>query len=224
MNKEYGSIRAIIFDLDGVLLSTDRYHFLAWKLVAERLGVPFSEEVNDRLRGVSRMDCIEILLENYTGEPLSLADKEALAADKNEEYRSYISELTPSVVEDYVRETLGALRARGYRLAVGSVSKNTKYILEKTDLIGFFDAISDGTNITHSKPDPEVFLKAAQMLGVEPCACAVVEDAVVGIEAAASGGMLPVAIGSAWESPLSRERIGSVADLTFLFCEFEHNC
>lgn len=210
-------IRAIIFDLDGVLLTTDRAHYLAWKMIAEKLGVPFSEAVNDRLRGVSRMDCIEVLLENYTGAPLSVAEKEALAAEKNECYRAHISALAPSDVSPDVRATLTMLRSRGYRLAVGSVSKNTKYILEKTDLLSFFDAISDGTNITRSKPDPEVFLRAAEMLGVAPTDCAVIEDAVVGIEAAAGGGMLPVAIGSAWECPLAAYRIDALSDLTGLF-------
>ena len=212
-----GSVKAIIFDLDGVILSTDRYHCIAWGEVAQKLGVPFSERVNDRLRGVSRMDCIESLLENYTGNPLTQAEKEALAEAKNASYRALIAQMTPDAVSNEVRRTLSELRLRGYRLGIGSVSKNTKFILERTDMLGYFDAISDGTNITRSKPDPEVFLKAAEMLSVEASACAVIEDATVGIEAAAAGNMLPVAIGSAWESPLAVHRITALADLLTYF-------
>ena len=208
---------AIIFDLDGVILSTDRYHYLAWEKVAKKLGVPFSEAVNDRLRGVSRMDCIEVLLESYQGAPLTAEDKLALATGKNEDYRKLISNMTPCEVTDEVRKTLSVLRERGYRLAIGSVSCNTKFILERTEMLSYFDAISDGTNISRSKPDPEVFVKAAELLGVQPDECAVVEDATVGIEAAARGGMLPVAIGSAWESPLAVYRIEKIADLLNIF-------
>ena len=210
-------IKGLIFDLDGVILSTDRYHYLAWERVAARLGVPFSEAVNDRLRGVSRMDCIEVLLEAYTGAPLSPEEKEEIAEQKNRDYRSYISQMTPADVADEVRETLAELRARGYRLAIGSVSKNAKFILEKTNMLSYFDAISDGTNITRSKPDPEVFLRASDFIGVAPQNCAVIEDAVTGIEAAARGGMLPVAIGSAWECGFAVHRIDSLCDLLELF-------
>lgn len=189
--------KAIIFDLDGVLVFTDHYHYLAWKKLADRLGIYFDENINNRLRGVSRMASLEIILERNTGRELSLKEKTALAEEKNGYYRELLRQMTPDSVAPQVRETLSRLRGRGYRLAIGSSSKNTRTILERTNLLDAFDAVSDGNNITRSKPDPEVFLKAAQFLGVCPQACAVVEDARAGIDAALAGGMLAVGIGEA---------------------------
>lgn len=188
--------QGIIFDLDGVLLSTDEMHYAAWKSVADELGVPFDRTVNNRLRGVSRMESLEIILEKST-RPFSAAEKEALAARKNDRYRALLQSLTPDAVEPAVRETLCALKARGFRLAVGSSSKNTKLILRLTGLAPLFDAVSDGTNITRSKPDPEVFLKAAAFIGLAPADCAVVEDATAGIDAAVAGGFTAIGIGDA---------------------------
>lgn len=188
--------QGIIFDLDGVLLSTDEMHYAAWKSVADELGIPFDRQVNNRLRGVSRMASLDIIL-SHGGLTLSDEEKEAVAARKNERYRAGLQTLTPEAVSPEVRQTLAALRARGLKLAVGSSSKNTKLILERTDLGRFFDAVSDGTNITRSKPDPEVFLKAAQFMDLEPADCAVVEDAVAGIDAANAGGFFSIGIGDA---------------------------
>ncbi|MDD5954028.1 MAG: beta-phosphoglucomutase [Firmicutes bacterium] len=188
--------QGIIFDLDGVLLSTDEMHYAAWKSVADELGVPFDRTVNNRLRGVSRMESLEIILEKST-RPFSAAEKEALATRKNDRYRALLQSLTPDAVEPAVRETLCALKARGFRLAVGSSSKNTKLILRLTGLAPLFDAVSDGTNITRSKPDPEVFLKAAAFIGLAPADCAVVEDATAGIDAAVAGGFTAIGIGDA---------------------------
>ena len=188
-------IKGIIFDLDGVLLSTDEYHYMAWKSIADKLGIHFDKQINNKLRGVSRMESLEIILgENNC---YSAEEKEKLAEEKNGLYRKYLAELTPSVVEDDVRETLDKIRESGIITAIGSSSKNTRYILEKTELTHYFDAISDGNNITKSKPDPEVFLKAAQYLGLEPEECIVVEDAHAGIDAAKAGGFTAVAIGDA---------------------------
>ena len=189
-------IQAIIFDLDGVLLSTDELHYAAWKTVADELGIPFDRQVNNRLRGVSRMASLEIILE-HGGVVLSPEEKEAVATRKNDRYRASLMTLTPEIVAPEVRETLTALKQRGLKLAVGSSSKNTKLILERADLASYFDAVSDGTNITRSKPDPEVFLKAAAFLGLSPSVCAVVEDAVAGIDAANDGGFLSIGIGDA---------------------------
>ncbi len=192
-------LKAFIFDLDGVIVFTDRLHYQAWKRMADRLGIYFDEKINDRLRGVSRMESLEIILENYNGPKLSEKDKDKLAEEKNEIYRGLLSCMTPADVGESERETLKELRHLGYKLAIGSSSKNAGLILDKTGLRHAFDAISDGTNITRSKPDPEVFLKAAQFLGVNPKECAVVEDACAGIDAAKAAGMTAIAIGGAAE-------------------------
>ena len=170
-------MKALIFDLDGVLVFTDMFHYQAWKKMADRLGIFFDEKINNRLRGVSRMDSLEIILEKYHGAPLSYAEKCALADEKNETYKKLLQTMTPDDVSQEVRETLRELRCRGHKLAVGSSSKNTRFILAQTNLEEAFDAVSDGTNITRSKPDPEVFLKAAMFLGEQPGNCLVVEDA-----------------------------------------------
>lgn len=190
-------INAIIFDLDGVIVSTDKFHYQAWKQMADSIGVYFDEKINERLRGVSRMASLDIILERYAGPELSQERKEELAEQKNAIYRKLLATMTPADVSGEVRSTLATLRDRGYKLAIGSSSKNTKYILERVNLMEAFDAISDGTNITHSKPDPEVFIKAAQFLGEDPKRCLVIEDAISGIDAAKNGGMYAAGIGSA---------------------------
>lgn len=191
------NIKGFIFDLDGVLVFTDKYHYQAWKKMADELGVYFDEEINNRLRGVSRMDSLEIILENYHGRPLSAEEKVALATKKNDTYRKLLSTMTRADVATEVRQTLRKLHDKGYKIALGSSSKNAKYILEKVELLDAFDAISDGTNITYSKPNPEVFLKAAEYIDLDPRDCAVVEDATSGIDAAKAGSMVAVAIGDA---------------------------
>ena len=190
-------MRALIFDLDGVLVFTDAFHYQAWKKMADRLGIYFDEKINNRLRGISRMDSLEIILEKYHGAPLSYAEKCALADEKNETYKKLLQTMSPDDVSQEVRKTLRELRCRGYKLAVGSSSKNTRFILAQTELEEAFDAVSDGTNITRSKPDPEVFLKAAMFLGERPGNCLVVEDAEAGIDAAKNGGMKAAGIGEA---------------------------
>lgn len=188
--------KGIIFDLDGVIVFTDKFHYQAWKKVADELGVYFDEEINNRLRGVSRMDSLEIILERYDGS-LSGEEKEALAEKKNGIYRELLGGMTPEDVTEEVRDTLCKLRQKSCKLAIGSSSKNAKYILERVQLMDYFDAVSDGTNISHSKPDPEVFFKAAEFIGVAPEDCMVVEDAYAGIDAAKAGHMTAVGIGEA---------------------------
>lgn len=188
--------RAFIFDLDGVLVFTDHFHYQAWKVIADKLAIPFDEQINNRLRGVSRMDSLDIILEKYDG-VLSMEEKEALAAQKNEIYKGLLQAMSREDVAEEVRNTLDELHQRGYLIALGSSSKNARFILEKTELLSYFDAISDGNHITKSKPDPEVFLKAAELLGLEPHQCIVVEDAYSGIDAAKAGGMKAVGIGDA---------------------------
>ena len=192
--------KGIIFDLDGVICFTDQYHYQAWKKLADRLNIPFDEEVNRRLRGVSRMESLDIILEK-ADRAYSVEEKEQLAAEKNDTYKELLLQMSEADLSDEVRDTLRELRARGYKLAIGSSSKNTKMILGRIGLADFFDAISDGTNITNSKPDPEVFLKAAEFIGEEPKDCLVVEDADAGIEAAAAGGFDSAGLGDAAKHP-----------------------
>ena len=188
--------RGIIFDLDGVIVSTDEQHYIGWQALADRLGIPFSREVNSRFRGVSRMACMNIL-EELGGKHYTDSEKIAYADWKNEYYRKLLAQMSPADLSQEVRSTLDALRARGLKLAVGSSSKNAKFILQRIGLSDYFDAVSDGTNISRSKPDPEVFLKAAEYLGLTPSDCLVVEDAVSGVEAAHAGGMKAATVGDA---------------------------
>ncbi|MDD6155627.1 MAG: beta-phosphoglucomutase [Lachnospiraceae bacterium] len=206
-------MKALIFDLDGVIVFTDKFHYQAWKQMADEMGIYFDEQINNRLRGVSRMDSLEIILERYEGAPLSQQQKENLAEKKNEIYRNLLQTMTPSDVSDEVRETMKELRMRGYKLALGSSSKNAKFILEKVALSDAFDAISDGTNITKSKPDPEVFLKAAEYLNLPAGECLVVEDAYAGIDAAKAGMMLAAGIGEAENYDKTDYPIHSFGDL-----------
>ena len=190
------TIHAIIFDLDGVICFTDKYHYQAWKELADREGIYFDEKINDRLRGVSRMQSLDIILERASRE-YTEEEKESMAAMKNESYVKLLENMSTKDLSDEVKNTLDELRYRGYKLAIGSSSKNTKKILKQIGLVDYFDAISDGTNITKSKPDPEVFLKAADMVEEKPQNCLVVEDAAAGIDAACAGGFLSAGIGDA---------------------------
>lgn len=205
--------QAVIFDLDGVICFTDEYHYLAWKQMADSLGVYFDREINNRLRGVSRMASLEIVLERYSGPALSDERKVELAAMKNDIYRESLAQMSPADLSDEVKGTLDGLRAKGLKLAIGSSSKNTPFILGQLGLGGYFDAVSDGNNITRSKPDPEVFLKAAEMLGLEPGVCLVVEDAVSGAEAGHAGGFDVACVGDAARAKVGDYNMESVAEL-----------
>lgn len=195
-------IYAIIFDLDGVICTTDKYHYLAWKALADSLGLPFDEKVNGLLRGVSRMESLEIVLGEHSTD-YSQEQKTALATRKNEIYKSYLSAMTPGDLSKEVRSTLYTLRQRGYLLAIGSSSKNTRQILRQLGLGEFFDAVADGTMITRSKPDPEVFLLAASMLGVRPENAVVIEDAESGVRAAKAGRFRAIGIRTEGNDPNS---------------------
>lgn len=209
MNTKY---EAVIFDLDGVLCTTDNFHYLAWKDLADRENIYFDETINQRLRGVSRMESLEIVLERaektYTD-----AQKQAMAARKNERYRELLERMTPADLPADVRPTLEALREKGLLLAVGSSSKNTPLILGKLSLEHFFDAVADGNDITRSKPDPEVFLLAAQRVDKQPGVCLVVEDAAAGIEAACRGGFDAAGIGPAAEDARALFHLKAFAQL-----------
>lgn len=205
-------VNGIIFDLDGVICSTDELHYRAWKELADSIGVRFDREINKRLRGVSRMDSLGIILEGGKND-YTPAEREKLAEAKNTAYRKLLEKMTPSDVSGEVRATLAALKDRGYRLAIGSSSKNTPPILEKTGMRRYFDAVSDGNNITRSKPDPEVFLKAAEFIGLSPAECLVVEDAVAGIDAGIAGGFRTAAIGDAVGYAKADISLSSFSDL-----------
>lgn len=189
-------IDAVIFDLDGVICHTDQFHYQAWKSVANRLGIPFDERVNARLRGVSRMESLEIVLEKV-GKSYSREEKEQLAEEKNRIYQSFLRKMTPADLEPETSRTLDTLREMGLKLAIGSSSRNTALILHRLGLDGFFNAVADGTQIKRSKPDPEVFLLAASLLGVQPSRALVVEDAPAGIRAAKAGEFLAAGLGDA---------------------------
>lgn len=185
--------RAVIFDLDGVICFTDQYHYQAWKALADRLGIYFDKKINDRLRGISRMASLEIILEQadriYTP-----TEKERLAEEKNILYKELLKGMTEQDLSEEVKTTLFELRKKGYKLGIGSSSKNTRFILKQIGLDNFFDAVADGTDITYSKPDPEIFLKTAEKLHMEPLECVVVEDAKSGIIAAKKAGMTALAL------------------------------
>ncbi|MFV0353283.1 MAG: beta-phosphoglucomutase [Oscillospiraceae bacterium] len=190
-------LKAIIFDLDGVICFTDEYHYSAWKTLADQLGIYFDREINNRLRGVSRMESLDIILSYKPDMVLSVSQKETLAQQKNTLYKKSLALLSPANLSPEVKNTLAILRERGFLLAIGSSSKNAPYILERLGLAGYFDAISDGNNITHSKPNPEVFIKAAEMMGLTPSECLVVEDAISGAKAGLAGGFKVACVGDA---------------------------
>jgi len=205
-------IKGVIFDLDGVLVSTDDFHYLAWKSIADQEGIPFSREINHRQRGVSRMESLEILLEQAP-RAYAEAEKLALADEKNRRYVEYLARLRPEDTLPGARECLRALRALRVKVAVGSSSRNTPAILRQTRLDALLDAVADGNGITRSKPDPEVFLLAAERLALPPAVCLVVEDAPAGIEAGRRAGMPCLGIGDDETLPGVSPRVRTLADI-----------
>lgn len=187
-------MRAAIFDLDGVIVDTAKYHYLAWKRLANEQGFDFTEQDNERLKGVSRVRSLEILLE-IGGLTLDETTKSKMATQKNDWYVDYISRMDASEILPGVVEYVKSIRAKGIKTAIGSASKNTPLILERLGIAPLFDSIVDGNKVSKAKPDPEVFLCAAQELGVKPVNCVVFEDAEAGIEAAHRAGMKAVGIG-----------------------------
>ena len=203
---------AVIFDLDGVLIHTDHLHYLAWKAVADELGIVFDEKINRRLKGVSRLESLEIILENFTG-TMTEKEKQRIAEKKNRIYRESLSRLSPADVSAEVANVLRHLKDARMKTALGSSSKNAGFILKKLELQGFFDAVSDGNSITNSKPDPEVFLNAARLLKVLPKDCLVVEDALAGVLAALAAGMDCAVIGSTAKQQEGVYGLESISDL-----------
>ncbi|MBI3219192.1 MAG: beta-phosphoglucomutase [Bacteroidetes bacterium] len=206
-------IKAVIFDLDGVIVDTAHYHFIAWQRLAHELGITFTEKENERLKGVSRMHSLEIILE-IGGVTLPEAKKEELATKKNSWFVEYIEAIRPEEIFKGVKEMLQALRAQGFKVALASSSKNAETVLRLLQIKNLFDTVVDGTMVKNSKPDPEIFLLAASKLGVSPDVCVVFEDAEAGVEAALAAGMKCVGVGSANQLGKAHAIVKSTADFS----------
>lgn len=189
-------IKAVIFDLDGVIVSTDDYHYQAWKVLADELNIPFNRQINERLRGVSRKESLEIILEKsdkaYSEEQINV-----FLEKKNNIYREKLNSLSEQDLLPGVREVIDYLKEHNIPIAIGSSSKNTPKILELIDMDKTFNVVIDGNRISRSKPDPEVFLKAAKGLDIKPNGCLVIEDAEAGVNAGIAAGMTVLAVGAA---------------------------
>lgn len=188
-------IKACIFDLDGVIVDTAHYHFLAWKRLAKELDVELTEQDNEKLKGVSRMRSLEIILE-MAGQTLSLHEKEVLANKKNAWFVDYVERMVPEEIFPGVRQLIADLKSAGIKIGLASSSKNAVTVLQLLGIQHAFDVVVDGTMITHSKPHPEIFELAAHKLGVAPSQCLVFEDAAAGVEAALAAGMKCIGVGS----------------------------
>lgn len=187
-------IKGCLFDLDGVIVDTAGFHYKAWKQLAKELGCDFTEQDNERLKGVSRIRSLEIILE-IGGITLDEDKKTQLADQKNKRYMEDVMKMTPADVLPGVIDFLDALKKKGIKIGLGSASKNATVILEKINMASYFDVIIDGNKVTLAKPDPEVFLKGAEELHLKPSECVVFEDAIAGIEAAINAGMPSIGVG-----------------------------
>lgn len=208
-------LKGVIFDLDGVLVDTARFHYRAWKELAEKLGIGFGPVDNERLKGVSRMDSLEIIL-SLAPEPLILSDQEKKeqADEKNNRYVAMTQQLSPDDALPGVRTLIEQLKSNGIAVALGSASKNARGVMDRLELTGAMDAIVDGTMTTRTKPDPQVFLIAAEKLGLEAENCVVIEDAAAGVEAARQAEMHSVGIGSVEELAMADLVVSSPKDLS----------
>lgn len=207
-------IKGMIFDLDGVIVTTDEYHYNAWKELADELSIPFTKTDNERLKGVSRMASLDIILSLGT-KTYSHEEKMTFAKLKNDRYVASIDKMTSSAILPGVEGFLIKAREAGIKISLGSASKNAMRILNRLNLTQYFDAIVDGNHVTHAKPDPEVFLKGAKALSLSPEECVVFEDAKAGIEAAKAGGMIAVAIGTREALPNADYYYTGLGDIEF---------
>ena len=187
--------RAILFDLDGVIVDTAHFHFHAWRNLAKKLAIDFDEKDNEQLKGVSRVESLKKILK-WGNKTISDQEFEQLMHEKNEEYLSYVDQMTPHDILPGVMHTLNFLKEQNVKIGLGSASKNAKRILANVELADFFDTIVDGITVSKAKPDPEVFLKGAEFLGELPENCVVFEDSIAGIEAANRGNMISIGIGN----------------------------
>lgn len=190
-------LKAVIFDLDGVITDSAHYHYLAWKELADELGIPFDEEYNEKLKGVSRMESLELILMNgddcdkYTQE-----EKVAMAEKKNDNYKELIKQITPNDILPGILPFLKALKAEGIRIALASVSKNAPFIINQLQLNEYFDYIADAASVPNAKPFPDIFLAGRDEFKLESCECIGVEDAKTGIEAIHRAGMKAIGVGT----------------------------
>jgi beta-phosphoglucomutase len=190
-------LQAFIFDLDGVITDTAEYHYLAWRALGEELGIPFTREFNEELKGVSRMDSLEKILALGSREnDFSLIEKKALATKKNEHYVRLIANISPDDILPGIKDLITEIKAKGYRLGLASVSKNAFTVMDSLGLKGEFDIIVDAATIAKGKPNPEIFLTAAKLLNVDPSACIGIEDAAAGVDSIKDAGMFAVGVGS----------------------------
>lgn len=190
-------LQAFIFDLDGVITDTAEFHYLAWKALGEELGIPFTREFNEELKGVSRMDSLEKILTLANREnDFSLKEKEALASKKNEHYVRLIANITPDDILPGIKDLIKEVKEKGYKLGLASVSKNAFTVMDSLELRGEFNVIVDAATIAKGKPDPEIFLTAAKLLNVDPSACIGIEDAAAGVDSIKDAGMFAVGVGS----------------------------
>lgn len=205
-------IKGIIFDLDGVIVSTDEFHYQAWRKLSDEEGIPFERETNELLRGVSRMESLEIILKN-TEKIYTDSEKEILASKKNNYYVELLNNLSPQNILPGVKTFISQLKENGLKIAIGSSSKNTPTILKKINMTEAFDAIADGNEILNSKPDPEVFLLAAKKLNLNPEKCIVVEDAEAGVDAALAANMKVIGVGSASKYKLANYKLETLENI-----------
>ena len=204
-------IKAVIFDLDGVITDTSEYHYQAWKRLAEEEGIPFNRDDNNKLRGVSRSECLKILL---NGKQVSNEQFQKMMDRKNEYYVELLRQMTSENILSGAREIVLEIKRRGIKTAIASVSKNTRTVLQGTGIKALFDVIVDGYSVKNTKPAPDIFLFAAKELGVKPEDCAVVEDAEAGIDAALAGNMLSIGIGPEERVGKARYRFEKIGDIT----------
>jgi len=204
-------LKAVIFDLDGVITDTSEYHYRAWKRLADEEGIPFTRDDNDKLRGVSRGECLKILLK---GKQVSAQQFQEMMDKKNEYYVELLRQMTSENILSGAKELVLGLKRRGIKTAIASVSKNTRTVLQGTGIENLFDTIVDGYSVKNTKPAPDLFLFAAKELGVKPEDCAVIEDAEAGIEAALAGNMLSIGIGPEERAGKARYRFEKIGDIT----------
>ncbi len=208
----------VIFDLDGVIVDTAKYHFIAWKHIANKLGFDFTEAHNEQLKGVSRVRSLDLILD-LSGQTIEAEEKERLLKEKNEHYLSLISDMGQSEILPGILELLNYLKEQNIPFSLGSASKNARLILKTLNLLDLFDAIVDGNDVTNAKPDPEVFLRAAEKLNLEAEQCIVVEDAVAGVDAANNAGMISIGIGEEAHLHKANHVLPSTKELSVQFFE-----
>ena len=204
-------LKAVIFDLDGVITDTSEYHYQAWKRLADEEGIPFNRDDNDKLRGVSRKECLKILLK---GKQVSAEQFQEMMDRKNRYYVELLRQMTSENILSGAKEIVLELKKRGIKTAIASVSKNTRTVLQGTEIEDLFDVIADGHSVKNTKPAPDIFLFAAKELGIKPEDCIVVEDAEAGIDAALAGNMLPIGIGPEERVGKAQYRFKKTGDIT----------